>query len=362
MHDWLQSIGKWKWFLILDNVDDAKFLVDTQPDGSGSGLKPLQEYLPQSLNGSILITTRSREAAKKLVVLRNIIAVEPMSQADALILFEKKLGTQKDSADVAALASALEYMPLAIIQATAYISEQHPYCSVKQYLTDFQTLLSNNNEAVSEFRRDYEAKNSIIITWQISFDDIRQKTPSAANLLSLMSFFDCHGIPGRLLRNRSGCEDNQLTEYEADALKLRNYSLISINTDGKTFEMHNLVQLAIRKWLVNYGQVERWKQQFISNLCLEFPTGEYENWAKCQELFPHAQSAVAQQPEGQDSLNDWASILYKAAWYAWRMGKGVEAEELSIQAMKVREKILGQEHNDSLSSMAMVGLAYQLRG
>jgi hypothetical protein len=44
------------------------------------------------------------------------------------------------------------------------------------------------------------------------------------------------------------------------------------------------------------------------------------------------------------------------------MGKGVEAEELSIQVMKVREKILGQEHNDSLSSMAMVGLAYQLRG
>jgi tetratricopeptide (TPR) repeat protein len=82
----------------------------------------------------------------------------------------------------------------------------------------------------------------------------------------------------------------------------------------------------------------------------------------CQELFPHAQSAVTQQPEEQDALRDWASILYKAAWYAWSMGKGVEAEEMSIQAMKVLEKILGRKHNDTLSSIAMVGLAYKLRG
>ena len=61
-------------------------------------------------------------------------------------------------------------------------------------------------------------------------------------------------------------------------------------------------------------------------------------------------------------MRDWASILYKAAWYAWRMGNGVEAEEMSVQAMKVRRKILGQEDEDTLFSMAMVGLAYKLRG
>jgi hypothetical protein len=44
------------------------------------------------------------------------------------------------------------------------------------------------------------------------------------------------------------------------------------------------------------------------------------------------------------------------------MGKDVEAEKMSVQAIKVRKKILGREHNDTLSSMAMVGLAYKLRG
>jgi len=74
------------------------------------------------------------------------------------------------------------------------------------------------------------------------------------------------------------------------------------------------------------------------------------------------QSAAAQQPEEQDSLREWASILYKAAWYAWRIGKGVEADKMSIQAMKVRERILGREHKDALSSIAMVGLVYNLKG
>jgi hypothetical protein len=61
-------------------------------------------------------------------------------------------------------------------------------------------------------------------------------------------------------------------------------------------------------------------------------------------------------------LAEWASILYKAAWYALRMGKGVEAEEMSVQAMNVRKRILGQDHNNTLDTVAMVGLAYKLRG
>ena len=86
------------------------------------------------------------------------------------------------------------------------------------------------------------------------------------------------------------------------------------------------------------GQQERWKQKFIRNLNAELPTGEYENWVKCQALSPHVQIAAAQKPKEQDSLLDWASILYKAAWYALGMGKGVEAEAMSVKAMKVRDR------------------------
>jgi len=44
------------------------------------------------------------------------------------------------------------------------------------------------------------------------------------------------------------------------------------------------------------------------------------------------------------------------------MGKGLKAEKMSVQAMKVRKIILGREYYDTLDSIAIVGLAYKLRG
>ncbi|OBT61032.1 hypothetical protein VE03_09628, partial [Pseudogymnoascus sp. 23342-1-I1] len=395
VRDWLRNDRKGKWVLILDNVDDASFLVEAQTtvqDGQTNGidsgsLQPLVSYLPHSPNGSILITTRSRNTALKLVEQRDTIAVGPMSKRDALTLLENKLGGRDSCDDAAELAVALEFMPLAIVQAAAYIYQRAPRYSVREYVQDFRksdrkrtSLLNYEGE---QLRRDREAKNSIMITWQISFDHIRDIRPSASDLLSLMSFFDRQGIPEALLQNRSdqrnlqqdhtenddsfvhgddsysdddvdGTSQASVSDgFEDDILTLRNYSFISINLDGTTFEMHSLVQLATRKWLQAHGQQERWKHQFIRNLHADFPTGEYENWASCQALFPHAQSAAAQQPGDQVSLIHWTSILYKAAWYALRMGNGVEAEKMSLQASKIRKRILGQEHNDTLNSMAM---------
>ena len=397
VHDWLRDERKGKWVLILDNVDDAGFLL-AQPPSQGSqssgsdsrNPQPLLTYLPQSQNGSILITTRTSGVALKLVEETDIIAVKPMDKEHALALLEKKLGKlweQSDGQDVAVLAAALEFMPLAIVQAAAYIFQRAPRCSVRQYLEQFQrndkgktTLLNHEG---GHLRRDREAKNSIIITWQISFDHIRQTRPSAADLLSLMSFFDRQGIPEALLRNRpatenspqnldgpdgdpddedstseSGCND----EFEEDVLTLRNYSFISVNVDATTFEMHGLVQLSMRKWLEAHGQLEGWKHQYIKNLCAEFPTGEHENWVKCQALFPHAKSAVSQQPKQGSSLREWASILHHAAWYAWRRGNLADAEKMSTKAMKARTKTLGQDHEETLGSMVMVSLAYKLGG
>ena len=143
------------------------------------------------------MTTWSREIALKLVEQSDIIAVEPMDEAHAQALFEKKLG--KKCEDVAELVAALKFMPLAIVQAAAYISYRAPRCSVRQYLEQFRKSDHKRTNLLNyeggQLRRDRDAKNSIIITWQISFDYILQTRPSAADLLSLMSFFDRQGIP-----------------------------------------------------------------------------------------------------------------------------------------------------------------------
>jgi tetratricopeptide (TPR) repeat protein len=410
VYDWLQDERKEKWVLILDNVDDDRFLHEApsiSQDGSGRDNnrtlgQPLFAYLPLSSRGSVIMTTRSKGVASRMVEERDVIAVEPMDKIHARTLFEKKLGMPENQEDIMELTAALEFMPLTIVQAAAYIKQRAPRSSVKQYLEKFRQSdrekMSLLDHEGGQLRRDREAKNSIILTWQISFDHIRQMRPTAADLLSLMSFFDRQGIVECLLRDQSnsgnnhgnaeeswedddGLEDedswgdetsdndeNSTLEsdvnnpFESDIIVLRNFSFISVNMDGASFEMHRLVQLAMQKWLKAYGRLEQWKQRFIRNLSREFPTGEYENWERCKLIFPHAQSAMAQRPDADDSLGEWASLLYNAAWFAWRKGNVIEAEEMAVKAMKARKKVLGPEHESTLSSIDMVGSAFDSQG
>ncbi|RMZ67023.1 kinesin light chain [Pyrenophora seminiperda CCB06] len=399
VHDWLCNC-KQGWLLVLDNVDDARFLFDVLASGNGQGQgqinntqiirKPLREYLPHCERGSILVTTRNREAALKLVERCDIIRVEPMDEEEGVALFRKKLEAQADNSDIAKLAAVLEYMPLAIVQAAAYISQRAPLCSVAKYLEEFRKserrrlrLLGHDD---GQLRRDWQAKSAITVTWQISFEYIQQTQPGAADLLSLMSFFDRQGIPTALLQphaergeaqtNQREADDGSDDESEDDASQssagddkfrdavavLRNFCFISVNTTGTSFEMHALVQLATRKWLEDNSMLEQWKQQFVSNLHAAFPTGEYENWTACRALYAHAKAAAGQQPKDESSIAEWATVLYRAAWYACMKGNIADAQTLSVKSMKARNRLLGRENADAVWSIAMVGLAYKLGG
>ncbi|OCK79661.1 purine and uridine phosphorylase [Lepidopterella palustris CBS 459.81] len=380
VRSWLRDESKGKWILVLDNADD-----DTM-------VSKISAYLPQSQNGLVLVTTRNRSVASRLVEESEIIPVKPMDEDDAIILLKKKFGTESNSAELAELAAALECMPLAIVQAAAYIKQRAPRYSLQQYLKEFNKSDKRKTSLLDHeagyLRRDPEANNSILVTWQISFDHIRDTRRSAADLLSLMSFFDRQSIPKALLRSESkdieeckdrsnagegeledlgsGKEDTSsesiFDEFEDDIYLLRNYSLVSIKADGISLEMHGLVQLATRRWLEVHGEIEKWKQQFIHNLFIVYPTGEPENWTKCQVLFPHAKSAETQRPSDDGTVQDWGVILRNAAWYAWAKGDYNEAERMSSKARKALLKVVGKENTETLKCMEMLGTVYRYKG
>ncbi|KAJ5160967.1 uncharacterized protein N7482_007971 [Penicillium canariense] len=283
VENWLRDEKKGKWVCILDNVDDDKFLCSFPAAGkedptkgpTNASTKPLLEYVPRSRNGSTIITSRTREVALKMVDRKDIIEVKPMKSSEALELLQRKLQQGGESQESRQLVDTLESMPLAIVQAASYIQNRAPRYSVSQYLRDFQ---GSDREATRLLKkeaghlyRDWEAKNSILVTWQISFDYIRHTKPSAAELLSLMSFFDRHGIPEKLIRlhpvanctSKSELLDNSSDRetsesdigpvFEDDIITLRDYSFISISENGTFFTMHRLVQLATHAWLKSYG-------------------------------------------------------------------------------------------------------------
>jgi tetratricopeptide (TPR) repeat protein len=383
VHDWLRDTKNGRWLLVLDNADDVTVLSPAD-DGSklsnstgGSGGSALQQhlswYLPSSRHGSVLVTSRTKRAAMQVVEDSVIIPIEPMHDAAAHTLLRKKLrGVDEKDDNIARLATTLDYMPLALVQAAAYIRERAPRCSVRQYLEEYRQSdgrkTSLLNREAGHLRRDRAASNAVLLTWQISFDHIRSTRQSAADLLSLMSFFDRQGIQEALLRRQGRTAAEPVLavqtddEFEDDVLALRDYSFVAVTKDANTFEMHSLVQLATRTWLENEGQLDKWRKQFISNLCAELPTGEHENRKKCQALFPHAQAALAQRPKDRESLKEWALLLYKAASHAWKRGRAGEAEEMATMSMEVRSEVLEEEHAGTLSSMDMVGRARALGG
>jgi tetratricopeptide (TPR) repeat protein len=395
VYRWLCNEESGKWVLILDNADDDTLFFNSN-QGKGQDQKlvrtdsmpapALSQYLPQGPNGSILITTRNDEVAFKLTGgYQDIIRVEPMDQDHALALLQTKTGDSSNEEAATDLVKALDFMPLAISQAAAYIRQRAPRSSVGKYLSEFRKSEHGRSNLLDydagDLRRDPSASNSITTTWQISFDHIRSVRLSAAELLSLMSFFDRQGIPDYLLhRGKEPERGNQCDSggdgdsastisddgaddgFEDDITTLRNYSLIGVNKEGDAFEMHRLVQLSTRKWLEAYGQLEKWRQQYITKMSEAFPTAEYGNWRSCQKLFAHAEAAVGQRPAGESSLKEWALILNNAGWYAMTQGKYTVAARMIRKALATRETMLGKEHPDTLKSVSNLASVLRYQG
>ncbi|TLD09815.1 hypothetical protein PspLS_11627 [Pyricularia sp. CBS 133598] len=394
LEQWLRNAENGRWLLILDNADNGDVFFDADhtsksttnatATASTKG-RSLSSYLPQCSHGSILITSRKKEIAEKLTGdHKNIIEVHPMNEEHATELLQKKAGHQPDVENVARLVKVLEYMPLAVTQAGAYIRQRAPRTSVSKYLKDFEKsdrhkLSILNRDEGKDLRRDREASNSVIITWQISFEAIGSERQSAADLLSLMSFFDHQGIPESLVRPRddnrsqddnggnhesdsnSSCasskSDNWFEQsFEGDLEMLRDYSLVFLNDTGDVFRMHSLVQLATRRWLDTDEKLGTFKAQYINRIAGDFPTGHYNNWPTCQTLFAHVEKAISQRPQNDQPLQKWATVLYNGSWYAKEQGRYSLAATMAKKSREARQITLGNSHELTLDSILMVGL------
>jgi tetratricopeptide (TPR) repeat protein len=354
--------------MIVDNADDPDvFFKQYAEHGSAEAARSLSDFLPQSQNGSIVITSRSRDVAFKLLGRdSDIIIVKPMDQDHALALLHKKLKGNLNMTDAAELVQTLDYMPLAINQAAAYISQRTPRVTVSKYLHDFRGSEKNRasllQEDIGDIRRDSTASNSIIATWQISFEHIRKERSSAARLLSLMSLFDRQRIPEALLLQNYQDEGDVEANFEDDLSTLISYSLVTMNIEGNEFEMHRLVQFSTKKWLELYNELENWKEKYISIMDKAFPTGQYENWATCRKLFPHAEMVLLYWPTNEGYLAQWASVLFNAAWYSNGEGSYDIAEKMNRQALEGRKKALGKEHPFTLASIDSLAVVLRSQG
>ncbi|KAF6781660.1 Kinesin light chain 5 [Colletotrichum sojae] len=154
----------------------------------------------------------------------------------------------------------------------------------------------------------------------------------------------------------SDCEN-----FENDMDTLRGYSLVALSSAGFC-EMHSLVQFCTRSWISEFGDPARWSRLFVKLAADHFPSGAYETWGTCQSLLPHIEPVLSRKRKGQGDILDWAELLTKVCWYMFMLGEYSRAEMLGEEAVNARKNALGPDNPSTLTSMANLASTYRNQG
>ena len=362
MSDWLADKENGPWLLILDNADDETVLLDSPKIDPLVGVKlvsrRLLDYVPRGGHGTVLMTTRDRNCALKITDFRGTpTEVTYMTLDESVDLLRKKLprALQEEASE---LVKELGNVPLAISQASAYIRMVPPF-SILSYLETFRR--SDENQAVllkedeGDLRRDPGVPNAVITSWELSFYQIREKTPRSAGLLSLMSYLNRQAIPQFLMR---GDIDEIL--FHKDLAPLLSFSLVRAEIGENIFEMHRLVQTAMRHWLQSEGYDQLWKERAIERVASQFPrpVGQEGRWPLCEVLMPHADEVLPYVKSPKEMGVRHAHLLNSTAWYlSQRRGNYGLAKGRSTLALQIFERHFDDDADEVLSASATLAYA-----
>ncbi|KAK3984461.1 kinesin light chain [Cladorrhinum sp. PSN332] len=357
---WLERKDGREWLMVLDNADD-KQLFDP-PNGLGN-------YIPDCARGSLIITTRNKQAGLELTGNRAdaLIEVAEMNNGESRQLLQKRLeGFTVDSTLLSTLSSKLDNLPLAMAQAAAYM--QQAGISVERYLKllekDDRNLAELLEKEFTSEGRDRTASCAVAKTWIISFERIQSQDPFAGELLSLMSFFDRQAIPQEFLHNYNNQQEDQEprgdVQFGGSLGLLKAFSFITEQKD-ETLTMHRLVQLVTRRWLDQNKSTPRFVEQAIRALAKAYPHGnKFENREKCGKYLPHVHAVLVFKSSGSRSeILARSSILHRTGSYFRLQGRWERAIQFGKQAVDIRTEVLGEEHPNTLSSMNELALTYR---
>jgi len=262
------------WLMVVDNLNDV-----TVVDG----------LLPENGPGKhTLLTTRNPRTVE--------IPAEPfdvplLSEAESLELLEtiSNMPVKPENEEYAkAIVKELEYLPLALELAAAYVREVTGDFS--DYLAQYRENGKAMRQRISAGNRHYYSK-SVATALSQSFDIIQRNNQPAMTLIRLFAFLhpDKISVPFLSLLG-SGCleeELNQVLSNQSDLLveallELERFSLIKWHRSEKSISIHRLVQSVIYDEMsVSEREVE-----------IERVMSTFNEAAQCLQPFDESQSPL----------------------------------------------------------------------
>ncbi|RKL04135.1 hypothetical protein BFJ70_g17220 [Fusarium oxysporum] len=386
-----------KWVMILDNADDLTLFGVSQQE-QGRANQNLQKHIPCAPRGTVLWTSRDAHIAGTLVGARRGIEVRSMAAGEATTLLarvrDEPLTAEEavEEAGVEALLEELQCLPLAISQAGAYMRRMS--MTAEQYLdllrqgkTRWEVLKLSD----ADRHRRPEVSNSVLETWRISMERIWMESETSYRILHVIAYVDSQDIPQELMvaagRYDVHAEDSQDLTRQASELelleaiaRLREFSFLSLRqTDdgGRRYEMHKLVQEAIRYELrvrgsvvtTNALRVDKGPKEDEGYYCGKalkvvdslFPSSEPASWAQCEQYLTHA-VRVGEWAEVSGTEIKTATLLARVSYFLYDRGRWREREPVASHAWGLQRKVLGEKHPDTIRSMASLATTYHAQG
>ncbi|KAK8081240.1 hypothetical protein PG996_000021 [Apiospora saccharicola] len=358
--NWLNRSTMGPWVLILDNADDS--LIFCNPDKTAANGEDLRQYIPQTPQGAVLVTTKNMKAAVAICDPDNIVDIPEMTNQESLLLLRKRLG-EKYATDPRAheLLDCLEHLPQAVTQACAFMTYNTIKCA--EYLELFNNPKKQANlmdEAYADLRRDSEIPNSVVATGILSFQQIQKEDPKAAEIMSLISVIDRQRIPQSLLDEFTGY--GRMESMKAMGM-LKGFKLLVPHEDGQMYDMHRLVHITLQAWLRSTGLLASWQQKAVKLLARVFPTAYFENWDLCSSYLHHADAVLVYSAEG-DPTRRHQRVAILAGTGSYMIERGIYCPNTSRleEALLEVEDILGPDHQETLEITNFLAVALREQG
>ncbi|KAN0067836.1 hypothetical protein V8E54_014083 [Elaphomyces granulatus] len=385
---WLSLPNNTRWLMIYDNYDNPKLTGNTDP-----AAVDICKYLPESYQGSVIITTRSsavkighRIRIRKLEDVRDSVKIlSNVSRREGLE--DGILNAMLDPGAVR-LAKELDGLPLALARAGAYLDQTA--ISFSDYLRLYKASWAKLQTTSPELR-SYD--RMLYSTWQLSFDQVKQRNELSAKLLRLWAYFDNQDLWFELLRHSNSKDLDWIRELTEDELEfngavrvLSDHGLVEVDMssqeliESRGYSIHGCVH----SWTV-YVLNQEWDYD-LAKLALKFvgshvPEKESAKWWLTQRrLLPHAarcSHAVLNGMVIADGMEwelhelgllyadqgklDEAQKMYQRALQGVQ-GKLDDAEKMYQRALQGKEKAWGPDHTSTLDTVNNLGILYKRQG
>ncbi len=341
------------WLLILDHISDLTLMKD---------------FLPVSVSGRFLFTTRS-SVTGKLARRVKLKTLDPEDGGRLLLRrsgapFEQDELALKDYEAARAIARELNGLPLALDIAGAYIAATS--CGPSDYLN----LLCRESprSARGHDEQNEEQRGPVAKAVRVACEKVAKANSAAVDFLRLCAFFAPDEIPEMLIIAGAPSLSKSLQKLTTSPAKrnaaltiLQKYALIERDPEIQAFAVQREVQAALRTLLT--GEEERrWAERAVRVIGSIFPALEVDDREACQRLLPHTRVCVTLIDHWQIELIEGAWMLHHAGWYLHTRGEYAAAQAYEEKALTIYRAVLGDEHPDTAMILNNLAVTYEDRG